>query len=73
MVCKGNQTLEVIQVSYDISNPKTRKRELKGLDLAAKATGCKNLTLITNYHQEASMTENGLPVRSVSVVDWLLE
>ena len=73
LVCKGNQTLEVIQVSYDISNPKTRKRELKGLDLAAKATGCKNLTLITNYHQEASMTENGLPVRSVSVVNWLLE
>lgn len=73
LVCKGNQTLEVIQVSYDISNPKTRKRELKGLDLAAKATGCKNLTLITNYHQEASMTEKGLPVKSISVVDWLLE
>lgn len=73
LVCKGNQTLEVIQVSYDISNPKTRKRELKGLDLAAKATGCKNLTLITNYHQEATETEQGLPVRSVSVVDWLLE
>lgn len=73
LVCKGNQTLEVIQVSYDISNPKTRKRELKGLDLAAKATGCKNLTLITNYPQETPMTENGLPVRSVSVVDWLLE
>jgi hypothetical protein len=53
--------------------PKTKKRELKGLDLAAKATGCENLTLITNYHQEASMTEKGLPVRSVSVVDWLLE
>lgn len=73
LVCKGNQTLEIIQVSYDISNPKTKKRELKGLDLAAKATGCENLTLITNYHQEASMTEKGLPVRSVSVVDWLLE
>lgn len=73
LVCKGNQTLEVIQVSSDISNPKTRKRELKGLDLAAKATGCKNLTLITNYYQAVASTENGLPVRSVSVVDWLLE
>jgi len=73
LVCKGNQTLEVIQVSSDISNPKTRKRELKGLDLAAKATGCNNLTLITNYYQEASSTESGLPIRSTSVVDWLLE
>ncbi len=73
LVCKGNQTLEIVQVSYDISNPKTRKRELKGLDLAAKATGCQNLTLITNYYQEVSMTESGLPIRSVSVVDWLLE
>lgn len=73
LVCKGNQTLEIVQVSYDISNPKTRKRELKGLDLAAKATECQNLTLITNYYQEVSMTESGLPIRSVSVVDWLLE
>ena len=73
LVCKGNQTLEIVQVSYDISNPKTRKRELKGLDLAAKATGCSNLTLITNYYQEAKMTEKGLPVRSVSATDWLLE
>lgn len=73
LVCKGNQTLEIIQVSYDISNPKTRKRELKGLDLAAKATGCSNLTLITNYYQEVVKTEKGLPVRSVSATDWLLE
>lgn len=72
LVCKGNQTLEIIQVSYDITNAKTRKRELKGLDLAAKATGCTNLTLITNYHQEATETEKGLPVRSVSATDWLL-
>lgn len=72
VVCKGNQALEVIQVSYDISNPKTLKRELKGLDLAAKATGCRKLTLITNYYQEVAMTEKGLPVKSVSVIDWLL-
>lgn len=73
LVCKGNQTLEIIQVSYDVSNRKTLKRELKGLDLAAKATGCRNLTLVTNYYQEVTTTENGLPVNSVSVVDWLLE
>lgn len=72
LVCKGNQTLEVIQVSYDISNPKTRKRELKGLDLASKATGCRNLTLITNGNHEISTTDKGLFVKTVSAVDWLL-
>jgi len=72
VVCKGSQTLEIIQVSYDISNPKTLKRELKGLDLAARATGCRNLTLVTNYHQEVPTTENGYTINSVSVVDWLL-
>ena len=31
LVCKGNQVLQCIQVSYDISTEKTRNRELNGL------------------------------------------
>lgn len=46
LVCDRNRVIEVIQVSYDISSPKTRKRELKGLVLASRATKCNNLTLI---------------------------
>ena len=31
VVCKGNRVVLAIQVSYDISAEKTRKREIKGL------------------------------------------
>lgn len=49
IVCNGNRVLQAVQVSYDISSEKTRKRELKGLVLAAQMTGCENLLLITDY------------------------
>ena len=72
LVCKGNTVLEIIQVSYDISNPKTRARELKGLELAAVKTGCTKLTLITLDQREHTETKHGLKVNIVPIVDWLL-
>lgn len=72
VVCKGNQTLEILQVAYDISLAKTRKRELKGLDLAAKATGCQNLTIVTAFHREEATTASGIPVRIIPAHEWLL-
>lgn len=44
---RENALVECIQVSYDISNEKTRKREINGLLLANKQTKCKNLLLLT--------------------------
>ena len=56
VVCKGNTVKQIIQVSYDISNAKTYKREVKGLLLASLKTGCNNLLLITD-HDENSVVE----------------
>ena len=59
------------QVSYDISNEKTRKREISGLLLAAKKTGCKNLLLLTDHSYEDIETEDyKIAVRPV--FDYLL-
>lgn len=52
IVCKGNKVQQCIQVSYDISNTKTRKREISGLLLASKQTGCNNLLLLTDSEYE---------------------
>lgn len=49
VVCDGRKAILAIQVSYDISSDKTRKRELSGLALAAKKTGCENLLLLTDH------------------------
>lgn len=72
IVCKGNRVVQAIQVSYDISSIKTRKREIKGLLLAARLTGCDNLLLLTD-HENAEIEENGYRIKIQTVCEWCLE
>lgn len=71
VICEGRKAVVAIQVSYDIFNEKTRKREISGLLLAAKKTGCKNLLLLTDHSYEDIETEDyKIAVRPV--FDYLL-
>ena len=70
VVCDGNKTLAVYQVCYDISNDKTRKREIKGCIAGAKATKCDNLFLITD-HESETIEENGYRIQVVPIWEWL--
>lgn len=71
VIGKDRKAVVAIQVSYDISNGKTRKREISGLLLAAKKTGCKNLLLITDHSYEDIETKDyRIAVRPV--FDYLL-
>ncbi|MCF0206499.1 MAG: ATP-binding protein [Bacteroidales bacterium] len=72
IVCKGNKTLQAIQVSYDISNEKTRKREIKGLKVAAKATQCDNLLLLTD-HERDLVEDDGHRIQIQPFYEWSLE
>lgn len=72
VVCKGNTVVQAVQVSYDISAEKTRKREIKGLLLAAKQTRCNNLLLLTD-HESAIVEEDGYQIKIQPVYDWCLE
>lgn len=56
IVCRGKSAELAVQVSYDISNAKTLKREKAGLLLAAEKTGCRRLLLITD-HEYADIQE----------------
>ena len=71
VVCDGNKTLAVYQVSYDISKEKTRKREIKGCIAGAKATKCNNLFLITNHEREV-IEEDGYTIQVIPIWEWLL-
>lgn len=72
LVCDKNTVLEVIQVSYDISNEATRKREINGLILGARKTKCKKLTLITRHNHE-QIVEKGYNINIVPAYDWLVD
>lgn len=72
VVCRGNRVVQAIQVSYDISSEKTRKREIRGLLLAARQTGCDNLLLLTD-HENAEIEESGYRIKIQTVCDWSFE
>ena len=69
--CQGKTVYQLIQVSYDISSPKTLKREINGLLLASKKTGCTNLLLITN-HDDYSITKENQNISVISAYSWLV-
>ena len=52
VVCDGAKVETAIQVSYDISDPKTREREIKGLLMAADKLKAGKLVLLTDHEYE---------------------
>ncbi len=72
VICKGNTVVQAIQVSYDISSEKTRKREINGLLLAAKQTKCTDLLLLTD-HESEMVEEGGHKIKIQPVYNWCLE
>lgn len=71
IVCDGRKAILAVQVSYDISSPKTRKREIAGLLLAAQKTGCDNLLLLTDHEYEDAF-QNGYKIKIRPVFDYIL-
>jgi len=72
LVCKNNHVVQAIQVSYDISAAKTRKREIDGLLLAARKTNCNNLLLLTD-HEYGEEEAAGHLIKIQPVYNWSLE
>ena len=72
VICNGDDVLQAIQVSYDISSSKTKRRELNGLIMAAKATGCKNLLLLTD-HVYDEIEQKGFHITVRPVYDWSID
>ena len=72
VVCCGNRVEEIYQVSYDISNEKTRLRELRGLLAASAETHCDNLYLITDFQRE-DVSLKGKQIHIVPAYEWLLD
>jgi predicted AAA+ superfamily ATPase len=71
VISKGGMVEKLIQVTYDISDPLTKKREMDGLLYAAQETNCRNLTVIT-WDYESVEEHEGMKVKFIPLWKWLI-
>ncbi len=69
IVCDGNRVLQCIQVCYDISSEKARRREINGLLLANRVTRCENLLLLTDCEYK-ELDADGHHIKIQPVYEW---
>ncbi len=73
VVCHGNQLHTAIQVAYDISAPKVRRRELRALEEIAKIFPQTELILLTDHAYEDVSLTGGATVHIRPAYEWLLQ
>lgn len=71
VIAERGNVVELIQVAYDISSPKTLSRELNVLVEASRKTGCRKLTLIAASESRKEVV-SGVEVNIISAIEWLL-
>ncbi|NUN10499.1 MAG: ATP-binding protein [Ignavibacteriaceae bacterium] len=57
VVQSGGKVTEIIQVSADVSNPKTLNREMRALTVASSELNCDNLTIVTEGEKSVRQFE----------------
>ena len=66
---QGNRIESLIQVCYDLSSPKTEKREVDSLIECAGELKCDHLMIIT-WDEERVIEKNGYRIEVVPVMKW---
>jgi len=66
-----DKIIQAIQVTYDMTNDKTRKREIKGLVKVCKAFGLDQGLIIT-YNEESEMIMDGIEIKVIPLYLFLL-
>ena len=72
---KGTQVQELIQVTYDFTQPRTKlyNREVGNLVKASNILYCDNLTLVMMYGDQREIVADGKTIRCVPAAEWLLQ
>ena len=75
VVVSQSKVKELVQVTYDYSDPsvKLRNRETGGLVKGAKMTGCNQLTLVMMKGEKGTETIEGYTIHKTPATDWLLK
>lgn len=70
---RGADIARLIQVTWDMGDGDTRKREIDGLLEAHKATGCRDLLIITADEETEITVGDNPPIKVVPAWKWLLD
>ena len=72
VLVRRQQAIQLIQVSYDLSAPKTRQREINALLKASTQLSCDNL-LFVNYKEKSTSVIGGKTIHILPAVEFLLK
>ena len=72
VVQRDEAVVSLYQVTWNMSDPDTRKREIDGLLEASKQTGCDHLYVITKEEEEDLIAENK-QIKIIPAWKWLLQ
>lgn len=73
VLCSGNRTTALYQVTTSIADSKTRRREIRGCQVASRVTHCDQLYILTANESERIVTDNGAVIQVMPVWEWLCE
>ena len=71
LIKEGSKIVQLIQVSFSISNVETKKREIKSLLKASEKLKCNDLVVITQDEEGEEKIKSKL-VKIIPVWKWLL-
>lgn len=72
VVCDGNKTQAVYQVTFSLEGEKTRKREIRGAIAGTKGTKSEKTFIITDHDDEATLVVDDCTIYVVPAWKWLL-
>ena len=72
VIYKNRKVIELIQVAQSIADPKTLKRELRSLLIAANELQAEKLTIITQDDSNL-IHEDGKEISVIPVAEWLID
>ncbi|MBI4045052.1 MAG: ATP-binding protein [Candidatus Diapherotrites archaeon] len=76
VIKEGSRITQLIQVCYDISNPNTKKREIRSLIKAKQELKCNELIVLTNDYEAEETAEwygEKAKIKFTPLWKWLLE
>ena len=64
VLCRENDVLRLVQVTWSMSDGATRRREVSGLVEAARSLGCSDLTIVA-HDEEATLQSDGFDIQVI--------